>query len=115
MKEVHFEYSLADIQKCRTLMAQSISVGVLLRDKLNFVSGSNRAIANLAFDRRRFFLASWVNKLFWKQFLSTSTLKKTGNRWNWKSELEKNPTQREVTKAMYFAANKVKRADSRKT
>lgn len=64
MKEVHFEYRLGDIQNCRTLMAQYISVGFLLSDGLNFVSGSNRAIANLAFDRWRFCLASWVNKLF---------------------------------------------------
>lgn len=64
MKEVHFEYSLADTQKCRALMAQSISVGFLLSDGLNFVSGSNQAITNLAFDRWKFCLASWVNKLF---------------------------------------------------
>lgn len=50
MKEIHFEYTWADIQKCRTLMAQSISVELLLSDGLNFVSGSNRAIVNLAFD-----------------------------------------------------------------
>lgn len=64
MKEVQFEYSLADIQKCRALMAQSISVEFLLSDGLNFVSGSNQAVAYLTFDRWRFCLASWVNKLF---------------------------------------------------
>ena len=42
MKEANFEYSLAAIQKCRILMAQFITVGVLLSDSLNFVASGGQ-------------------------------------------------------------------------
>lgn len=50
MKEANFEYSLAAIQKCKVLMAQFISVGVLLSGSLNLSVAANSVITNLAFD-----------------------------------------------------------------